>query len=141
MPDLNIGQQGKLKSMPKLTRINGDDDKKAIYRNMGNNHAYPFVWSSTATLPLNETSMVVASGIKWHGYDLATYATVVCTANWNTSCYVTRDTDANTVTLNVSSAATVSGSDQVDMMFMLGNDLEVEGLYCRGNHGATQNLP
>lgn len=141
MPDLNIGQQGKLKSMPKLTRINGDDDKRAIYRNMGNNHAYPFIWASTASMPLNETSMVVASGIKWHGYDLASYASVICTPNWDAYCYVTRDTDANTVTLNVSSAATVSGSNLVDMQFMLGSSLEVEGLYCRGNHGATQSLP
>lgn len=141
MPDLNIGQQGKLKSMPKLTRINGDDDKRVIYRNMGNNHAYPFIWASTAAMPLNETSMVVASGIKWHGYDLASYAAVTCTANWNANCWVVRDTDANTLTLHVSSAATVSGSNLVDMQFMLGNDLEVEGLYCRGNHGAAQSLP
>lgn len=141
MPDLNVGQQGTLKSTPKLTRINGDDDKKVIYRNMGNNHAYPFVWASTATMPLNESSMVVASGIKWHGYDLASYASVVATANWNTTVYITKDTDVNTITLNVGTAPTVSGSNFVDMEFMLGSDLEVEGIYCRGNSGTTQSLP
>ena len=141
MPDLNIGQQGTLKSTPKLTRINGDDDKKVIYRNMGNNHAYPFIWASTATVPLNESSMVLASGIKWHGYDLVSYASIVATPNWDSSTYVTRDTATNVVTLNVGTAPTVSGSNLVDVMFMLGNDLEVEGIYCRGNSGATQSLP
>lgn len=141
MPDLNIGQQGSLKSTPKIVRINGDDNKKVIYRNMGNNHAYPFVWASTATMPLNATSMVLASGIKWHGYDLASYATIVATPNWNSNCYVTRDTGTNVVTLKVGTAATVSGSNQVNLMFMLGSDLDADGLYCRGNIGAAQNLP
>ena len=141
MSDLNIGQQGKLKSTPKIVRINGDDDKKAIYRNMGNNHAYPFVWASTASMLLGEDSMVLASGIKWHGYDLVSYATVVATPNWDTSCYITRDVGANVITLNVGTAATVSGSNQVNLMFMLGSDLEVDGLYCKGNVGVTPNLP
>lgn len=141
MPDLNIGQQGKLKSTPKIVRINGDDDKKAVYRNMGNNHAYPFMWASTATLPLSSSSMVLASGIKWHGYDLASYSTIVATPNWSTTCYITKDTDLNTVTLHVGTAPTVSGSNVVDLMFMLGNDLEIDGLYCRGNLGETQSLP
>lgn len=140
MPDLNIGQQGKLKSMPKIVRINGDDDKKAIYRNMGNNHAYPFVWASTAVMPDGDTSVVVASGIKWHGYDLATYASVVATPKGNLGyCYTTADTGANTITLTCSSAA--SGDTDVALIFMLGNEMEVEGLYCRGNDGAAPNLP
>jgi hypothetical protein len=141
MPDLNIGQQGKLKSIPKIVRINGDDDKKAIYRNMGNNHAYPFVWASTAVMPLGDTEMVVASGIKWHGYDLASYASVVATPEFNAYAYVERDTTSNVLTLHVSSTPTVSGVQDVSMMFMLGNEMEVEGLYCRGNNGAVQNLP
>jgi hypothetical protein len=141
MPDLNIGQQGKLKSTPKMVRINGDDDKKAIYRNMGNNHAYPLLWATTATMTHGETAMVVASGIKWHGYDLATYGTVVATPNWATTCFVTKDADTNVVTLNVGTATTTSGSDKVDMIFMLGTDLEAYGLYCRGNEGVTPSLP
>jgi hypothetical protein len=140
MPDLNIGQQGKLKSTPKMVRINGDDNKKAIYRNMGNNHAYPFLWATTADVTISGTSVVVASGIKWHGYDLATYGTVVATPNWGTSCYVTKDVGTNVVTVNVGTAPTVSGA-QVDIIFMLGEDLEAAGLYCRGNVGDTQSLP
>jgi len=141
MPDLNIGQQGTLKSTPKLTRINGDDHNKVIYRNMGNNHAYPFVWATTATMVSGTQSLVVASGIKWHGYDLATYASVVATPKGNLGyLYTEHNTTANTITLRSSSAAAASGVE-VALVFMLGGDLQAEGLYCRGNSGAAQNLP
>ena len=152
MPQLNIGQQGKLRSTPKLTRINGDDDKKVVYRNLGNNHAYPFVWASTATIPNGATSVVVASGIRWHGYDLATYASVVATPRGDIGyCFTTTDEVANTITLNCETSVTVSGGIDVALMFMLGDELlvsglasrgnTVEGLACRGNTGAAQNLP
>jgi hypothetical protein len=140
MPSLNIGQQGTLKSTPKLTRINGDDHTKVIYRNMGNNHAYPFVWGTTATVASGTQSVVVASGIKWHGYDLASYASVIATPKGDLGyCYTEADTVANTITFNCSSAA--ASDTDVALMFMLGGDLNAEGLYCRGNHGAAPNLP
>jgi hypothetical protein len=140
MPQLNIGQQGSLKSMPKLTRINGDDHDKVIFRNMGNNHAYPFVWATTATVSSGVASVVVASGIKWHGYDLATYASVTATPKGDIGyCYTTADTGANTITLYCSSAP--SADVDVALMFMLGADLDATGLACRGNTGAAQSLP
>lgn len=140
MPDLNIGQQGTLKSTPKITKINGDDHTKVIYRNMGNNHAYPFVWGTTATVASGTASVVVASGIKWHGYDLATYASVIATPKGDLGAfYTTADTTANTITFTC--ATTPSVDVEVALMFMLGADLTAEGLYCRGNTGATQNLP
>ena len=142
MPQLGQGQVGTLKSTPKLTKINGDDNTKVIYRNLGNNHAYPFVWATTATVPVGDTSMVVASGIKWHGYALATYATVAATPEYNAgNVYITKDTSANTITLNVETAPTVSGLQDVALLFMLGADMTAEGLYCRGNDGAAQSLP
>ena len=140
MPSVNIGQQGTLNSVPKLTRINGDDDKKAIYRNMGNNHAYPFLWAGTATMVSGTQSVVIASGIKWHGYDLASYASVVATPEGALGYLtVAKDTNANTITITSSAAA--SGDTGIAVMFMLGNDLEADGLYCRGNNGASQSLP
>ena len=140
MPNLNIGQQGALKSIPKLTKINGDDHSKVIYRNLGNNHAYPFVWAATATMASGTQSVLVASGIKWHGYDLASYATVVATPEADIGyVYVEKDTAANTITVKSSSTGSVDVS--IGLMFMLGGDMSVEGLYCRGNSGATQNLP
>jgi len=140
MPNLNIGQQGSLKSTPKLTRINGDDDKKVIYRNLGNNHAYPFIWASTVTVVSGSNTVVLASGIKWHGYDLATYASVVATPKGDLGdYYTTADTSANTITLTCSETA--GGDIDVALIFMLGNDLVVDGLYCRGNLPETQSLP
>lgn len=140
MPDLSIGQQGTLRSTPKLTRINGDDHNKVIYRNMGNNHAYPFIWASTAVMPDGDSEVVVASGIKWHGYELASYASVVATPEGALGYLtVTKDTNVNTITITSSAAA--SGDTDIALMFMLGGDMEVEGLYCRGNSGAAPNLP
>lgn len=140
MPDLNIGQQGKLKSMPKLTRINGDDHNKVIYRNLGNNHAYPFVWASVATMASGTQSVLVASGIKWHGYELASSASVVATPEGALGYLtVAKDTGANTITITSSAAA--SGDTDIAVMFMLGGNMEVEGLFCRGNDGAAQSLP
>lgn len=140
MADINIGQQGSLKSTPKLTKINGDDHNKVIYRNMGNNHAYPFVWGTTITVASGTTSTVVASGIKWHGYDLATYATAVATPKDNLGYfYTTADTLNNTITFSCS--ATPATDVEVGLLFMLGGDLAADGLYCRGNNGAAQSLP
>lgn len=140
MPQINIGQQGSLKSTPKLTRINGDDHDKVVFRNMGNNHAYPFIWATSATVASGTTEVVVASGIKWHGYDLASYASVVATPKGDLGyCYTTADTTANTITLTCSSSA--SADIDVALMFMLGADFEAVGLYCRGNDGAAQSLP
>jgi hypothetical protein len=140
MPNLNVGQQGSLKSIPKLTRINGDDHLKVIYRNMGNNHAYPFVWASTATMVSGTQEIMVASGIKWHGYDLASYATVTATPNGNIG-YLYKEVDTVANTIKIKSSAAASGDVTIDLIFMLGGEMVVEGLYCRGNHGATQNLP
>jgi hypothetical protein len=141
MPQLGQAQQGALKSTPKLTKINGDDHDKVIFRNMGNNHAYPFIWATTATVVSGTSSVVVASGIKWHGYDLATHASVAATPKGNVGyCYTTADTVANTITLNCSSSAS-AGDVDVALIFMLGGDLDATGLACRGNTGAAQSLP
>lgn len=140
MPSLSQGQVGTLKSMPKITRINGDDHAKVIYRNLGNNHAYPFVWASTAVMPDGDSEVVVASGIKWHGYKLASYATVVATPEGALG-YLTIDKDESANTITVKSSAAASGDTNIALIFMLGGEIEVEGLYCRGNTGATQSLP
>jgi len=141
MPQLGQGQVGTLKSTPKLTKINGDDHNKVIYRNLGNNHAYPFVWASTAVVASGTQSIVVASGIKWHGYELATYASVVATPEGDVGyCYTDKDTTANTITLMTSSAPSVDTN--VALVFMLGGEMDVEGLFCRGNNAnPAQSLP
>lgn len=109
------------KSTPKFTKINADDTSKTIYRNMGNNHYYPLFWGTSVTLPANASSVVLASGIKFHGYELASYASVVATPKGNVgSFYTTANTTANTITFNCSSAP---GSDtDIALLFILGYD-------------------
>lgn len=129
----NFGLLGMRKSTPKMTRINGDDNQKAIYRNMGNNHAYPMVWAGTVTVASGVSVATIASGIKFHGYDAATYATVSVTPNWNAGAvYVTKDIAANTIIATTANAGANDGSSAIDIMVMLGADADVEGFNCRG---------
>jgi hypothetical protein len=98
---------------------------------MGNNHAYPFVWGTTHTLAGTDT--VVASGIKFHGLTLAEHAVVSVTPLGAPAgtIYVDKDTTANTVTVKSSAAESID----VDITWMLAyEDLDVDGLYCRGNN-------
>lgn len=140
MPQLGQAQVGSLKSTPKLTRINGDDNVKVIYRNLGNNHAYPFVWATEATISGTDDT-VLASGIKWHGYDLANFATVVVTPTGSPvgTLYVDKNITNNVVTLK--STGNESTGITVDVMWMLGGEFTAEGLQSRGNTGAAQSLP
>ena len=78
MPDIGQFQVGQLRSIPKIVRINGDDNARVIWKNMGNNHAYPLVWGTTHVLA-SGTEATLASGVKFHGLDLATYANVTAT--------------------------------------------------------------
>jgi hypothetical protein len=140
MPQLGQGQTGKLKSMPKLTRINGDDYSKVIYRNLGNNHAYPFVWGSNAVMVSGTTEVTVASGIKWHSFDLASYATVIATPEGELG-YLTVEKDKVNNVIKIKSSAAASGDTNINMMFMLGAEMEVTGFNSPGDYGATQSLP
>jgi hypothetical protein len=127
-----------LRSTPKLTRINGDDNLKVIWRNMGNNHAHPFVWSQTFTMASGIDTMTLVSGVKFHGMELATYANVSVTPCYNAGAfYITKDTAANTISLTCVSAGADDGSSSVDVKFMLGaSDPVIEGIYC-GTWSAT----
>lgn len=128
MTQLGQAQVGLLRSSPKLTRINGDDNLKVIWRNMGNNHAHPFVWSQSFTMASGETNMTLVSGVKFHGMELATYANVTATPCYDAgACYITKDTVANTISLTCASA----GPGTIDVKFMLGSeDPVIEGIYC-----------
>lgn len=144
MPQLNQGQVGALKSTPKLTRINGDDSKKVIYRNLGNNHAYPFIWATTTTISGTSDEVVLAaSGISWHGYALVDYANITVTPTSDPDdkhYYVEKNTTTGVIKLKTTAA--VSMDVTFDVKWMLGDDeFSAEGLYCRGNHGAAQSLP
>lgn len=131
MPQLGQAQTGLLRSTPKLTRINGDDNLKVIWRNMGNNHAYPFFWGDNFTVASGITEVVLASGVKFHGMDLVSYANVTVTPCYNAGAfYITKDTTANTITLTVTNPGADDGSSTVDVKFALGEDPVIEGIYC-----------
>jgi hypothetical protein len=134
MPDINIGQQGKLKSLQKLTKINGDDDKALIYRNMGNNHASPFIWAETLTFS-GAGTMTLVSGVKFHGMKMADYCKVAVSGPSGSNPYVTKNSGANTITIYSSAAGAV------DVIVMVGLSPDIEKLACRGNTGAQQMFP
>ena len=138
--ELGQAQTGQRASTPKTTKLSGDDRMCMVYRNMGNNHAVPYIWADQVTMVSGATSVIVCSGIKFHGYDVATYGNVVATAEGNIGySYITKDTVNNVVTLVGSSAA---GADvTVNVQVMLGVMPDLAVLSCRGNNGASQSLP
>ncbi len=123
---------GSRRSIPKICRINGDDNTKMIYKNLGNNHAVPFLWSDSFTMVSGTDEIVIASGIKFHGYDLATYGsfTVSPMSDVGYRWWIDKNTTTNVVSIKSSSNA---GADiGFDVMFMLGVDPDLESLNCRG---------
>ena len=132
-------QTGKTKSIPKLCKINGDDNTTTIYKNMGNNHAYPAYWSETVTL--SGTSVTVCSGINFHGMDLASYANVVITplsdVGDTARVYIEKNTTNNTIKI----ISTASIEVDFDVMISVGSDPDIASIYCRGNTGAAPCYP
>ena len=138
MPQLGNSQTGILKSTPKITRINGDDNLKVIYRNLGNNHAYPFEFGLTTLV--TGTNTLLASGIKFHGFDLASYAnvqTTVTSGTQNGYVYVERDTVNNMLIIK----STCTGSVEVDVKFMIGTDPVITSMNCTSNYTYMPALP
>lgn len=144
MPQGQVGHSPVgLKSIPKLTRINGDDALALIYRNMGNNHAYPFVWAETITVASGTSEVTVISGVKFHGMPAAEYCNVTATALSNPDdnrFWIEKDTSANIIKLVVGSTVPDAGVD-FDIMVIVGIDPDVASIACRGNTGARQSLP
>lgn len=138
MPQLGNYQVGSLRSTPKLTKINGDDNCKVIWRNMGNGHAFPFIWSASVTLASGTTSTQIANGVKFHGLDLATYATVSVTPTFNAGAvYITKDTTNNiiscTVETNTTGDETGTPEGSLDILYMLGAEhVTISGVNCDG---------
>jgi len=131
-------QTGKHRSIPKIASIKADDGKKLIFKNVGDNHSYPMIWADSITM--SGTSAVVASGVKFHGYDLATYGNVVATPRSSIAApfWIARNTSTNVITIN-------SGSSLVsvfDVQFMLGDNATprfIEHLKDNGLDTVTKN--
>lgn len=134
---------GERRSIPKLCRINGDDNRMIIYKNLGNNHAYPFIWGDEFTIASGTYEVTIASGIKFHGYDLASYGNITVTplASDNVGrWYIDKDKTNNIVKLKCTGTAPDVGL-KFDVKCMLGVDADVEELYCRGTGKGMPSLP
>jgi len=111
-----VGQAltGKRQSIPKVTNIKADDNKKVIFKNMGNNHTSPFIWADTISMVASDTA-VVASGVVFQGKDLATYGNVIATAKGpiNAHYYVEHDTQNNVISIKAASTVTVDFDVQI----------------------------
>lgn len=140
MSSIGQPQTGQRTSTPKVTKIMGDDRATLVYRNLGNNHSVPYMWGDIVTVASGASSVVVASGIKFHGYDLATYGNFVALPDADLGhAYITKDTVNNVVTLTYESSA--SADTTVNVQAMLGMAPDLEALSCRGNTGASPALP
>lgn len=132
-------QTGRRKSTPKSANMKADDSRKIVWKNVGNNHNYPMIWGDTVTM--SGTEVVVASGVEFHGMDLATYGNITVTprSEVTTPIYVTRDTVENVVKIE----STASVTADFDVQFMLGANADaryIESYVCRGNRGAVKNF-
>ncbi len=125
---------GTYNSMPKMVKVNADDSKTAIYRNMGNNHAYPMMFAGQFTVASGTTEETIMDSVTFHGFDLATYAKVTATpmSDPGARVWIEKSTGANTVKIKVGSAT--SGDVVFDVLCMLGEDIDVTGINCRGNN-------
>jgi hypothetical protein len=120
--------------------MKASDSRKVVFKNMGNNHAYPMMWVDNVTFTA-ATEVVVASGIAFHGMTLADYAAVIVTPQFDTTATfcVIKDTGANTIT--VKSSASVTGD--VAVQFTLGGNADqgyIDDYACRANTGAVKNF-
>ena len=142
MPQLGQAQTGSLRSTPKQLSMTTSDKHALIFKNYGNNHNAPFVWSTTATIATGETEVVTASGIKFYDMDLASYANTVVTPTSDPGgyYYVSNDTVNNVVKLYASTAVTTSGV-VYNVQFMLGNSIDVSTLSTRGTGAPAQSYP
>ena len=130
---------GKRKSIPKTANIKADDGRKLIWKNVGNNHAYPMLWADVISMA--GTEVVVASGVDFHGFTLAEHGSVVATPRSavTTPYYITRDTVNNVVKIE----STVSVTADFDVQCMLGENADaryIEDYASRGNKGAVKNF-
>lgn len=139
---LGQAQTGQVRSIPKAANMKASDSKKIVFKNMGNNHSYPMMWTDMVDMD-GVSEVVVASGITFHGMDLASYAAVIVTPQFDggesLGFTVVKDTGLNTVTVKSSAP----GSGEVAVQFTLGGNAAegfIEDFACRANTGAVKNF-
>ena len=139
---MSIGQPntGKKKSIPKVADVKADDSKKLVYKKVGNNHNYPFIWADQVTLVSGTAEIIVASGVNFHGFDFATYGNIVVTplADVGYRYYIDKDTVNNVV--KIVSTSSVTGDKVFDVQVVLGENASsryIEDIYSHGTNSVT----
>jgi hypothetical protein len=111
---------GKRSSVPKVVRVNADDNWAVLYRNLGNGRRLPFLWATSVTLASGTVSVVVSSGVSFSDHDVSSAKVVVTPTNANSAhaeYYIAKDTSTNKITLTVNANTT---SLAYDVLIMLG---------------------
>lgn len=111
------------RSIPKVVRVNADDDKACVYKNLGNGRRIPFLWATTVTLTSGTDEVLVSSGVGFSNFNISEgkFSVLPLSDAAIGAYYIEKDTDANTVTLKVES--TVDDADvDFDVMVFLGGD-------------------
>ncbi len=141
MPQLGQAQTGSLRSTPKQLKMTASDKAAAVYKNMGNNHNVPFIWSASATVASGTTEVVIADGLKFYDMDLASYAVVTATptSDPGDNYWLDHDTSGNVIKLVV--GTTAADSIEFNVMFMLGAPIDVSTLSTRGSGAPAQSYP
>ena len=141
MPQLGQAQTGSLRSTPKQLSMTTSDKHALIFKNYGNNHNAPFIWSSTATIATGDTEVVTASGIKFYDMDLASYANVCATptSDPGSRYWVDYNTTTNVVKIVVGSA--VSADVVFNVQAILGGTVDISKYHTRGTGAPQQSLP
>lgn len=123
MPQAQVGRN--LKSMPKVTRVNADDDKAMVYKNLGNGRRVPFMWGVSNVEVASGATVVVASGVEFSDHracDAAVQMTPVTSGTYASAPggYVIKDTVNNIVSVR----STASVDAVYDIAFFMGASVE-----------------
>jgi len=141
MPQLGQAQTGSLRSTPKQLKISASDKSAVVFKNMGNNHNVPFIWSAIATVATGQTTVVIADEVKFYDMELASYANVTVTAlsDPGANYWVDYNTGTNVITLTLDTAA--SSDIDFNVQFILGPAINVSELSTRGTGAPAQSYP
>lgn len=113
------------KSIPKVVRVNADDDKACMYKNLGNGRRVPFLWATTVTLASGTTQTVVASGVEFSDFKVSEGKfSLLPLSDANVGrYYIDKDTVNNVATLKVTSSVSDANVD-FDVIVFLGDNTE-----------------
>lgn len=142
MTDLGQYQTGLLKSTAKSVTVRADDGSALVYKNMGNNHNYPFIWTQSVVMPVSGTEVLLASGVSFHGTKLADACSITFAPYadpGDVRLYVDCDTVNNVI--KIKSTGTMAADLTIKVITMMGTAVDLSGVTCRGNTGSMPTYP